>query len=129
MNNDSQNLFTYHGNIRQYEFADEQVYNIEAMVKEVSSIGSKTRELQVRVSPALVDRRLEALFAGSSTWTEISVEVSDKFTKDDVHQWQSLGIVSHSYRESHKSAERTTPELMAHINPRTMRKTRPFRAP
>lgn len=99
------------------------------MVKGVSSIGPKTREVQVRVSPALVDRRLEALFAGSSTWAEILVEVTDKFTKDDVHQWQSLGIVSHSYRENHKSAERTTPELMAHINPRKMRKTRPFRAP
>lgn len=43
------------------------------------------------VSPALVDRRLEALFAGGSAWDEILIEFTDKFTKDDVHQGQSLG--------------------------------------
>jgi hypothetical protein len=83
----------------------------------------------MEAQPALVDRRLKGLFAWGSAWYEILIEVTDKFSKDDIHQRQSLEVVSHLYRERHMIFKRTTPDPMAHMSPRITRKTRPFLAP
>jgi hypothetical protein len=53
----------------------------------------------MEAQPALIDRRLKGLFAWGCAWYKILIEVTDKFSKDDVHQRQSLEAVSHPYRK------------------------------
>lgn len=60
---------SYHGDIGQYEFANEEIDNVKAVC---------------------VDGRFELLFSHAGVGHKILVEDAHELTKDDIHQGKSL---------------------------------------